>query len=77
MARATTPVGAVVTSQPADWVVALEADAVLTDLVREMSERNLPVVVVIDVTTRRVVGIATADRVNEVVGAALARRRRS
>ena len=77
VARATTPLGAVVTSQPADWVVALEADAVLTDLVREMSERNLPVVVVIDATTRRVVGIATADRVNEVVGAALARRRRS
>jgi Zn-dependent protease len=76
-ARATTPLGAVVTSQPADWVVALETDAVLTDLVREMSERNLPLIVVVDASTRRVLGIATADRVNEVVGAALARRRRS
>ena len=57
--------------------MSLDTDAVLTDLVREMSERNLPVIVVIDATTRRVVGIATADRVNEVVGAALARRRRS
>lgn len=75
-ARPTTPLVAVVTSQPADWVVALETDAVLTDLVREMSERNLPVTVVVDATTRRVLGIATADRVNEVVGAALARRRR-
>ena len=75
--RATTPLRAVVTSQPADWVVALDTDAVLTDLVREMSERNLPVTVVLDATTRRVLGIATADRVNEVVGAALARRRRS
>lgn len=76
-ARATTPLGAVVTSQPADWVVALGTDAVLTDLVRAMSERNLPVTVAVDATTRRVLGIATADRVNEVVGAALARRRRS
>lgn len=76
-ARPTTPLVAVVTSQPADWVVPLETDAVLTDLVREMSERNLPVTVVVDATTRRVRGIATADRVNQVVGAALARRRRS
>ncbi|HEX5966888.1 MAG TPA: site-2 protease family protein [Intrasporangium sp.] len=76
-ARPTTPLVAVVTSQPADWVVPLETDAVLTDLVREMSERNLPVTVVVDATTRRVRGIATADRVNPVVGAALARRRRS
>jgi CBS domain-containing protein len=76
-ARATTPLGAVVTSQPAEWVVALGTDAVLTDLVREMSERNLPVIVVVDATTRRVAGLVTAERVNEVVGAALARRRRS
>ncbi|MDV3220131.1 site-2 protease family protein [Intrasporangium sp.] len=75
-ARATTPLGAVVTAQPVDWVVALGADAVLTDLVRVMSERSLPVVLVVDDTTRRVLGLATADRVNTVVGAALARRRR-
>lgn len=74
--RATTPIGAVVTAQPADWVVPLGTDAVLTDLVRAMSERNLPVAVVVDESTRRVRGLATADRVNEVVGAALARRRR-
>lgn len=75
-AQATTPLGAVVTAQPAEWVVALGSDAVLTDLVRAMSERSLPVALVVDDTTRRVRGLVTADRVNDVVGAALARRRR-
>jgi Zn-dependent protease len=76
-ARAGTPLGAVVVSQPGEWVVELDADAVLTDLVRAMSERNVAVAVVVDATTRRVRGLATADRVNTVVGSALARRRRS
>ncbi|GAA6526827.1 site-2 protease family protein [Intrasporangium sp. DVR] len=75
-AAATTPLGAVVTAQPADWVVALGPDAVLTDLVRAMGERNLPVALVVDDATRGVRGLVTADRVNTVVGAALARRRR-
>ncbi|ADU48274.1 site-2 protease family protein [Intrasporangium calvum] len=76
-AAATTPLGAVVTSQPADWVVSLAPDAVLTELVRAMSERNLPVAVVVDETTRRVRGLVTAERINTVVGSALARRRRA
>ncbi|MBC7307660.1 MAG: site-2 protease family protein [Dietzia sp.] len=71
-----TPLAAVVTAQPSEWVVPLPHDAVLTDLVRAMSERNLPVVLVVDETSRRVRGLVTADRVNAVVGAALARRRR-
>lgn len=76
-AAATTPLGAVVTAQPADWVVSLSPDAVLTELVRAMSERNLPVAVVVDETTRRVRGLVTAERINTVVGSALARRRRT
>jgi CBS domain-containing protein len=76
-ARGATPLGAVVVSQPAEWVVPLEDDAVLTDLVRAMSERNLPIAVIVDGTTRRVRGLVTADRVNTVVGSALGRRRRT
>ncbi len=74
--RATTTVATALQAEPPEWVVALPADAVLTDLVRAMGERSLPVAVVIDEQTRTVRGVARAERVNEVVGAELARRGR-
>jgi Zn-dependent protease len=74
--RPTTPVSAVAQAQPEAWVVSLQRGAVLTDLVRVMSERSLAVAVVVDETTRHVVGVATAQRINDVVGAELARRGR-
>ncbi|MGN6754570.1 MAG: site-2 protease family protein [Intrasporangium sp.] len=74
--RATTTVAAALQAERPEWVVALPADAVLTDLVRVMGERSLPVAVVIDEVTRGVRGVARAERVNDVVGAELARRGR-
>ncbi|EWT00857.1 peptidase M50 [Intrasporangium oryzae NRRL B-24470] len=74
--RASTPVSAVVVSQPQSWVVPLTKSAVLTDLVRVMSERSLSLAVVVDESTREVLGMATAERINAVVGAELARRGR-
>ncbi|RKT78053.1 Zn-dependent protease [Terracoccus luteus] len=74
--RSSVPVSAVVVAQPRGWVVALPPDAVLTDLVRVMSELELPVAVVVDEQSRRVRGLASAHRINEVVGAQLARRGR-
>ncbi len=74
--RSTTQVAAVLVAQPPEWVVALSATAVLTDLVAIMSERALPVAVVLDEATRRVRGVALAERVNDVVAAELGRRRR-
>lgn len=75
-ARGRTAVASVTIAQPASWVVALAGDAVLTDLIRVMSERDLSQAVVIDEATRDVRGLATAERINAVVGAELGRRRR-
>jgi hypothetical protein len=75
-ARGTTLVSAALQAEPPEWVVPLAADAVLTDLVRAMGERSLPVAVVIDEQSRTVRGVARAERVNEVVGALLDRRGR-
>jgi Zn-dependent protease len=72
-ARTTTLVSAALQAEPPEWVVPLAADAVLTDLVRAMGERALPVAVVIDEQARTVRGVARAERVNEVVGALLGR----
>jgi Zn-dependent protease len=74
--HAATPVSAALQAERPEWVVALPGDAVLTDLVRVMGERSLPVAVVIDEATRSVRGVARAERINEVVGAALGRRGR-
>jgi hypothetical protein len=49
---------------------------VLTDLIRLMSERELSLAVVVDEQTRDVQGLATAERINAVVGAELGRRGR-
>jgi len=51
-------------------------DAALTDLIRVMSESDLSRAVVIDESTRDVRGLATAERINAVVGAELGRRGR-
>jgi Zn-dependent protease len=74
--RDSTTVAAALQAEPSEWVVPLASDAVLTDLVRAMGERSLPVAVVIDEQTRTVRGVARAERVNEVVGALLERRGR-
>lgn len=74
--RATVRLVAVTLAQPPAWVLDLGPGAVLTDLVRVMSERSLSVAVVVDPHTRRVAGLATAQRINETVGAELARRGR-
>jgi Zn-dependent protease len=71
-----TPISAVTVAQPSSWIVALPPGAVLTDLIRVMSERELALAVVIDEGTRHVRGMATAERINEVVGAELSRRGR-
>ncbi|HET7396888.1 MAG TPA: site-2 protease family protein [Intrasporangium sp.] len=75
-ARGTTRLAAVVAAQPPDWVVPVPGTAVLTDLVRLMAERSLAVAVVLDESTRRVRGVALAERVNDVVAAELARKGR-
>jgi Zn-dependent protease len=75
-ARARTAVASVTIAQPADWVVALPAGAALTDLIRVMSERDLSLAVVLDESTRDLRGLATAERINAVVGAELGRRGR-
>ncbi|MDN5794670.1 MAG: site-2 protease family protein [Intrasporangium sp.] len=72
--RGTTSLSAALQPEQRDWVVALPPEAVLTDLVRAMGERSLSIAVVIDEPTRGVRGVARAERVNEVVGAELARR---
>ncbi len=74
-ARAGARVAGAVLAQAPDWVVPLPPDAVLTDLVQAMSERALSVAVVVDEQDRRVLGLATASRINDVVGAELARRK--
>jgi Zn-dependent protease len=73
-ARARTAISAVTVSQPPSWIVALPPGAVLTDLIRVMSERELSLALVIDEQSRHVQGMATAERINAVVGAELARR---
>ena len=75
-ARHRTPLSAVTVAQPGGWVVAVTASDVLTDLIRIMSERSLSYAVVVDSTSRSVLGLATAERINAVVGARLARRGR-
>jgi Zn-dependent protease len=75
-ARARTSLSAVTVAQPGAWVVALSPTDVLTDLIRVMSERSLSYAVVVDSSTRSVLGLATAERINAVVGAQLARRGR-
>ncbi|WP_374969077.1 site-2 protease family protein [Terrabacter sp. BE26] len=74
--RDRTTVAAVTLTQPPAWVLALPADAVLTDLIRAMSEGELSLAVVVDESTRDVRGLARAERINDVVGAQLARRGR-
>jgi len=74
--RARTAIASVTVAQPAAWVVALPDDAVLTDLIRVMSERELSLAVVVDEATRDIRGLASAERINAVVGAELARRGR-
>ena len=74
--RARTAIASVTVAQPASWVVALPDDAVLTDLIRVMSERELSLAVVVDEATRDIRGLASAERINAVVGAELARRGR-
>ena len=74
--RGDTRASAVVVAQPETWVVALPAAAVLTDLIRVMSQDELPFAVVVDEVTREVRGLATAERINTVVGEQLARRGR-
>ena len=74
--RSRTAIASVTLAQPASWVVALPDDAVLTDLIRVMSERELSLAVVVDEATRDVRGLASAERINAVVGAELARRGR-
>ena len=74
--RARTAVASVTLAQPASWVIALPDDAVLTDLIRVMSERELSLAVVVDEATRDIRGLASAERINAVVGAELARRGR-
>ena len=75
-ARARTALSAVTVAQPGAWVVALAPTDVLTDLIRVMSERSLSYAVVVDSSTRSVLGLATAEQINAVVGAQLARRGR-
>ena len=75
-ARARTSLSAVTVAQPGAWVVALSPTDVLTDLIRVMSERSLSYAVVVDSSTRSVLGLATAEQINAVVGAQLARRGR-
>jgi Zn-dependent protease len=75
-ARGRTAIASVTVAQPAAWVVALPPDAVLTDLIRVMSEHELSLAVVVDEQTRDVQGLATAERINAVVGAELGRRGR-
>lgn len=72
-----TPLQAVVVGQPPEWVLELDSTAVLTDVVRLMSERSLTLAVVIDPATGRARGAISAERVNDVVGAELARRGRA
>lgn len=75
-ARGRTAIASVTVAQPAAWVVALPHDAVLTDLIRVMSENELSLAVVVDEQSRDVQGLATAERINAVVGAELGRRGR-
>jgi Zn-dependent protease len=75
-ARSRTTLSAVTVAQPGAWVVAVSSTDVLTDLIRVMSERSLPYAVVVDASTRSVLGLARAERINAVVGAQLARRGR-
>lgn len=74
--RDRTAVASVTLAQPATWVVALPADAVLTDLIRVMSDADLSFAVIVDEESRDVRGLARAERINSVVGAELARRGR-
>ncbi|GAA5034679.1 hypothetical protein GCM10023258_35720 [Terrabacter aeriphilus] len=74
--RERTSIASVTLAQPAAWVVPLEADAVLTDLIQVMSERELSLAVVVDAVSRDVRGLASAERINAVVGAELGRRTR-
>jgi Zn-dependent protease len=75
-ARARTGLSAVTVAQPGGWVVAVAPSDLLTDLIRIMSERSLSYAVVVDSASRTVLGLATAERINAVVGAQLARRGR-
>jgi Zn-dependent protease len=74
--RGRTGIASVTVAQPAAWVVPLPADAVLTDLIQVMSERELSLAVVVDEATRDIRGLASAERINAVVGAGLSRRGR-
>jgi Zn-dependent protease len=74
--RRRTAVASVTIAQPSTWVVAIADDAVLTDLIQVMSDRQLSLAVVVDDATRDVRGLASAERINAVVGAQLGRRGR-
>lgn len=75
-ARQRTALSSVTVAQPGAWVVGVSSTDVLTDLIRVMSERSLSYAVVVDASTRSVLGLATAERINALVGAQLARRGR-
>jgi hypothetical protein len=74
--RDRTAVASITVAQPAAWVIPLPGDAVLTELIRVMSERELSLAVVVDEGTRDIRGLASAERINAVVGAELSRRGR-
>jgi Zn-dependent protease len=74
--RDRTAVASITVAQPAAWVIPLPGDAVLTELISVMSERELSLAVVVDEGTRDIRGLASAERINAVVGAELSRRGR-
>lgn len=73
--RGTIPVSAVYVAQPATWVVRLRPDASLADLVRAMLAASLSAAAVVDAETGTLIGVARAERMNDFIGSALARRR--
>lgn len=75
-ARSRTPVSAVYTVQPRNWVITLPATATVADLVRPMATASLSAAVVIEAASRQVLGVARAERLNDFIGSAIERRRR-
>ncbi len=75
-ARSRTPVSAVYTVQPPSWVVTLPATATVADLVRPMVTASLSAAVIVEAGSRRVLGVARAERLNDFIGSAIEERRR-
>jgi hypothetical protein len=73
--RGRIPVSAIYVAQPDSWVIRLPSEATLADLVRPMVTTSLSAAAVVDDSTGQVVGIARAERVNDFIEAAIARRR--